>query len=756
MKISTMCIGTLGAFYNLKSSNWHNFKLTTYLCCMNTPCDILLITPPLLQLNTPYPATAYLKGFLSDKGYSVDHADLGIETFTELLASDSLEQLFGRLEVGKLKEKHLRQIYQQQASYIKLAPTVVHFLQGNNQELAHRIASRQYLPEAGRFKAMADIDWAFGAHGVQEKARHIATLFLEDLCSFIQETTSPNFELIRYAEKLSLYSPTFDHLLEELQAPADPVMAIMESLLLMKIEQANPSIIGFTVPFPGNLLAALRGCQLIKREFPNITTVIGGGYPTTELRNLSDIRIFEYTNYIILDDGLSAIHAIAERHIDKSDRVRPKSTWYLEDGQLNYTPEEKDDAVKFSQMPCPDFTGLPHNLYLSLLDGPNPMQQLWSNGKWNKIVLAHGCYWAQCTFCDTSLQYIGRFEPKTAIQIADEMEQVAAQTGSQGFHFVDEAAPPKLLKELSLEILRRGIAVSWWTNIRFETTFSPDLCRLMSAAGCIAVSGGLEVASERILKLINKGVTLGQAAQVTGNFSRAGIMVHAYLMYGFPTETLQETIDSLEIVRQLVQENHVQSGFWHRFAMTEHSPVGLNPEKFGTKRSTTCGQNPFANNEVPFSAKFDHNLDRIGEGLRKASYNYMIGLGFEVPLGKWFTDKVPNPTHPKNLIKTLSNSPLELIPTDHMKVVWLGGELFQEKEGEVVVVGTSGMSSIRCNPDQAKWLLDITKQITPSAIEPMTYKELKEHYVQHTNEPLEFLLYGKQGTVLRNSGLLIF
>ncbi len=723
---------------------------------MKRPCDILLVTPPLLQLNTPYPATAYLKGFLTDKGYSVDQTDLGIETFTELVASDSLEQLFSGIEPEKLKEKHHRQIYRLRADYIRLAPIVVEFLQGKNSELAHRIASRHYLPEAERFKAIADVEWAFGAHGVQEKAQHLATLFLEDLCTFIQETTSPHFELIRYAEKLSLYSPTFDHLLKELKAPADPVMEIMESLLLLKIEETNPTIVGFTVPFPGNLLAALRGCQLIKREFPNITTAIGGGYPTTELRSLSDTRIFDYADYIILDDGLSAIHSIAQRHINKTDSARPESTWYLEANQLTFIPESKDDAIKFGQLPCPDFSGLPHNLYLSLLDGPNPMQQLWSNGKWNKIVLAHGCYWAQCTFCDTSLPYIGRFEPKTAVQIVNEMEQVASQTGSRGFHFVDEAAPPRLLKELSLEILRRELAVTWWTNIRFESAYTPDLCRLMATAGCIAVSGGLEVASERILKLINKGVTLNQTAQVTGNFSREGIMVHAYLMYGFPTETLQETIDSLEVVRQLIVDNHIQSGFWHRFAMTEHSPIGINPEKFGAKRTTQCGENSFANNEIPFTSKFDYNLEMVGEGLRTATYNYMLGLGFDVPISKWFSGKVPPPAHPKNLIKTYSNSGMEQLPTEHMKVVWLGGEIVQEKEGEVIVVGKKGINTIRCNQTQADWLIELPRQLTLSAEIPLTYKELKENYSSRTGEPLELLLFGKQGAILRKAGLLIF
>lgn len=55
-------------------------------------------------------------------------------------------------------------------------------------------------------------------------------------------------------------------------------------------------------------------------------------------------------------------------------------------------------------------------------------------------------------------------------------------------------------------------------------------------------------------------------------------MVHAYLMYGFPTQTAQETIDSLEMVRQMFEQGIIQSGFWHQFAMTAHSPVGLDPK----------------------------------------------------------------------------------------------------------------------------------------------------------------------------------
>ena len=149
------------------------------------------------------------------------------------------------------------------------------------------------------------------------------------------------------------------------------------------------------------------------------------------------------------------------------------------------------------------------------------MHSLWSDGRWNKLTMAHGCYWGKCTFCDISLDYISLYEPIAATILVDRMEQLIAQTGEQGFHFVDEAAPPALMRAVALEILKRKLTVTWWTNIRFEKNFTQDLCHLLKASGCIAVSGGLEVASDRLLKLIDKGVTVEQVAQVTRSFTAA-------------------------------------------------------------------------------------------------------------------------------------------------------------------------------------------------------------------------------------------
>jgi len=296
----------------------------------------------------------------------------------------------------------------------------------------------------------------------------------------------------------------------------------------------------------------------------------------------------------------------------------------------------------------PTYEGLLLDCYLSLNEGLNPMHRLWSDGRWNKLTLAHGCYWKKCTFCDTSLDYISRYEPQGAKLIVDRIEKLICETGETGFHFVDEAAPPKVLIAMAEEIISRGIKITWWGNIRFEKSFTREVTELLARSGCVAVSGGLEVASDRLLKLMEKGVTVEQVARVTGAFSEAGILVHAYLMFGFPTQNLQETVDSLERVRQLFEAGCIQSAFWHRFSVTTHSPIGKNPRKYGIQLKEV--ESTFAKNDIEFFDPTGCNHDALYPGLKKAVYNYMLGLGLEEDVRAWFDFSVPKAKVSKKLI----------------------------------------------------------------------------------------------------------
>jgi hypothetical protein len=283
----------------------------------------------------------------------------------------------------------------------------------------------------------------------------------------------------------------------------------------------------------------------------------------------------------------------------------------------------------------PTYSGLPLGDYVSILEMLNPMHRLWSDGRWNKITIAHGCYWKKCSFCDVSLDYIGRYDKPATELVVARIRALIAETGQTGFHLVDEAAPPAGLRALARRLVDERLAISWWGNIRFEKTFTPELCALLAESGCVAVSGGLEVASDRLLSLMKKGVTVAQVARVARAFTDAGIMVHAYLMYGFPTETAQETVDALERVRQLFAAGCIQSAYWHRFAATAHSPIGLHPEQYGITLRPPA-KITFAHNDVEFDDPVGTDHDFLGYGLRAALYNYMHGVGLDADVRTWF------------------------------------------------------------------------------------------------------------------------
>jgi len=609
------------------------------------------------QLNTPYPSTAYLTGFLRSRNFHAEQVDLSIGLALQLLSVDGLQDIHRQID-SLARKQHTattRFFAKHFEIYRATIGPAIRFLQGRDPSLAHRIASRRYLPEGPRFAALnnyvvgeqsADsLDRAFGALGLQDRAKHIATLYLNDLGDVIRDAADARFEFVRYAESLAASQPTFDHLHDALNAPHSLVDATLHQLTVKALSQHEPTLVLISAPFPGNVYGALRIAQTIKRTEPAIVTVLGGGYCNTELRAMDEPRIFDYFDYVTLDAGERPLLALIE-HLQNKRPLNRLVRTYTRD--LHYVDHQEPD-IPFSEAGTPTYEGLPLNDYLSLLDMLNPMHRLWSDGRWNKLTVAHGCYWKKCSFCDVNLDYISRYDLASTDVLVERVAGLIRETGQTGFHFVDEAAPPKALKSLAHALLQRKLDISWWGNIRFEKSFNTDLCQLLADSGCIAVTGGLEVASDRLLQLMKKGVSVAQVARVTRAFSDAGILVHAYLMYGFPTQTAQDTVDALEYVRQLFAAGCIQSGFFHRFTCTVHSPVGKHPEAYGVTLQPPPYA-PFANNDINFTDPTGVDHDVFGVALAKALYNYMHGIGLDHDVRNWFDDEVPRSRVPKSFV----------------------------------------------------------------------------------------------------------
>ena len=522
------------------------------------PPDVVLITPPFVQLNAPYAATPALAGWLEANGVSVMQRDLSLE-----VALDAL-RVWG----------------------------------DDFTDEAIEILQNRHLPP---------------------EAKEEVTRYVDDLALRIRDEVDPDFGFSRYAEKLCAALPDFGALLKRLRrrSPVDRLLEARVDALLDELG-AHVPVFGVTCPFPGTLLGAFRIAAAIRRRLPEARIALGGGYVNTELRDMTDGRPRRFFDAILFDEGYGPL----------LDRL---VAW-------GAAPREAAgrEAPPFVK---PSYRGIDLSRYLDLPESANPMHRLWSTGRWLKVQLARGCYWHKCAFCDVNLEYVKCFRMPRAETVADALEALARETGEANFHFTDEAMPPALVAGLSREIVRRKFKCSWWGNVRFDAAFTPALARLMARAGCIAVSGGLECANDRLLKLMNKGITRKSARAALEAFASAGIMAHAYLMYAFPTETEREARGALAWVRDLFRAGLVQSAFFHRFALTVHSPVARDPAKFGIE--TPDWKRPpekprFALNEIPFREPGAPDWDRIGKALELALYNYVEGRGLSKPASFWF------------------------------------------------------------------------------------------------------------------------
>ena len=647
---------------------------------------ITLVLPPLTQLNTPYPSTAYLARALRREGLACQQRDLGIELVLRLFSEQGLGRVFDHIEaLEELPEPAWRALAQRRRHQAVVEP-VLAFLQGRDRSLAPRILDTPFLPGGPRLDR-ADIR-DFGRMGTQDAARHLASLYLFDLADLVTACVDEGFGLARYQHHLAVGAASLDGLLERMERTS-----LVDQLLDELGRSLEGPVVGLSVPFPGNLYGALRLGRALKAR--GIEVLMGGGYVNTELREVDDPRLFEWIDALTYDDGEGPLLAWMEHRAGGPDRRHRTLT---AEGRIERGPRPTETVF------IADYEGLQLSPYLQLVDTLNPAHRLWADGRWNKLTLAHGCYWKRCSFCDVSLDYIGRYEPARIRELVDRIEEVVQATGQRGFHLVDEAAPPRAMKGLALELLRRGLQITWWGNIRFERAFTPDLCRLLAQSGLVAVTGGLEVASDRLLEKMDKGVTVAQVTRAASAFRTEGVMVHAYLMYGFPTQTDQETLDAAEVVRQLFQAEVLSSAFWHRFVLTAHAPIARDPEAFGVRLDprSTRPELRFARNDLEHQDPTGGDHDRFDELLPRWLGRWMRGLDLD--------RAVEGSQVPEGWIEGL----LDWQGEDGRELVWLGDEPMLTDQGLLLTRGGE-RSMLRGPEEQLDWLYAVLEACEPGA-----------------------------------------
>ena len=653
---------------------------------------LLLINPPISEPSGPYPAICYLAGFLATIGVDADLADASLMLMLRLFSRSGLQalraEILDAVDFGAITgDDSVRAFLAQFEQYANTVETAIACLQGTDRGAVARANREGYFPHVTadsaewaasttrnmqKYEALLGalspaqrarvasmprpLQFAFGTLGETDEARYRASCVIGDVARVIRATIDPEFALDAYADRLPEDSPTFEPLRARLEGTPGLIDRLTDDIAGELWRSHHPGIVGITLPFPGSVYGALRLARAFKRLDPRVTIILGGGWVNTTLRDLTDPGIFDYADFITLDDGERPLQCVLELLDGRRTEDRLLRTFVRRDGCVVQRNGAAEGDVPFVDTGTPTYRGLPLDRYLTRRSVIH-MRPLFG-GRWNKLTLAHGCYWKKCTFCDTRLDYIGRYEPASLDVLMTRIRSLIAETGETGFHFVDEAMPPALMQRFAERLIADDVSISWRGNVRFDRMLE-SIAPLLARSGCIGISGGLEVPSDRLLALIEKGVSLEQAARVTHALARTGMHVHAYLIYGFPTETAQETIDALEYVRQLFEAGCVHSIAWHRFVLTKFSPIAASPERFSI-RILQPQLNPFNNYVLPYEEPGGIDHEQFTQGLDEATLMYMSGLGWDRPVESWFPQPVPKATLAPDFVTRILSRPAEI------------------------------------------------------------------------------------------------
>lgn len=671
----------------------------------------LLIQPPFVQLNAPYPAVHCLDRFLRDRGHETSVRDDSTGLYRRMMSRDSVRRILADAESAlKARPAPDPEAARQTARYLSYrdrwaewTEPLLRFLSGGDPALAFRLSRVPDDLPLGR-RAETFLEEREGLLKPEE-APALAVRILDDLGDLVAYALDPGFETVRYAERIASsraeYGPVSEaadsgYLMREFYRPW-----LREEFRAGAAGPA-PEYVLLTVPFPGCLAGAVAAAREARVAFgPEVRIALGGGYVSTELRRLRDPAIFSDVDFLCFDAGYGALASLIEgSEAERAGRPAPvpyRTARRGPKGEVEYCglpPEDDADPAPVLRTGCPDedrFAALEEEVLRSTFPdyrnadfgscvrapySDNPMHRIWSDAPWLKYQLAYGCYWHRCSFCDTRLDYVRHYLPSDVGALFDAARAARDRTGLSGIHFTDEALPLPGLMEFARRNRAAGRPFSFWGNVRFDRVWTADRCALLAASGLIAVSGGIEIATDRGLEMTGKGFTFPDLVRALAAFKRAGVLVHGYLIYGFPAQTPGDLVDSAEAVRQLFAAGLLDSAFWHRFVLTRHSELyarwraGQEPGLKPVDRGGT-----FATNDLEFRGS--ERWDPYDGPLESLLSDWMAGKGLDRPV-RPLVPGGPGPTlapdHVEALARTAAERPYEgeVLPA-RPRVHWLAG-----------------------------------------------------------------------------------
>jgi hypothetical protein len=497
-----------------------------------------------------------LTAFLRAQGVDVLPIDANLEAWDGLLAPVPLASVADRLERRLFDlDRRASLGHEEQVEYAALARA-----RGDSLAAPGGIArAKATLRDETRFfdadayaSAVATIDAALRAVSAAHHPLHL------DFTSYRTPFGLTSIDEIRRAS-----SPE-----------ADPFHAYVQESLIPRLRKERCDVVGLSVCFPGQLQPAYAFAIAIKQALPDVHLTCGGPGMTQMLVRLSGQRLARALgpfDSACVFEGERTLLALL-RALDEKRQLREIPNVVVRDRLLGARWLQGHGMEDLRTLPAPDFDGLPLESYFA------PRRVL-------PYDPTRGCYWGKCTFCHYGLAEVGTasYRERDPAVVVDHLRELSGRYGTRSFYFSQDSIAPKTLVKLSQAIVDAGLDVRWATDLKPEKYLTAERASVMRQAGAVACALGVESASPRVLRLIDKGAPPDVVSDVIGHLAAAGIAAEAMCFTDFPTETHAEAVETLDFLRSRRAE--VALYLVGEFGLTHGSLVAQDPALFDIRET---------------------------------------------------------------------------------------------------------------------------------------------------------------------------
>jgi len=535
----------------------------TRLCPYTLRVKLALIFPPACDPTAPYPAVAALAGFLRPQGIEVLPIDANLEGFLALLQREPLALLRDRIErrISRLQRRRALD-HQSQLEFLTLL----------------RVRGEAGAVPVGISTALDVLRTSERFYDPGQYADAVATVSAS--LRVIAAAHAPmQLDFTAYRTPFALTTP--DEIARDADRERDPFDSYLTRDLVPRLRRAGVDAIGVSVCFPGQLVPAYSFALKLKAAFPEAHLVAGGPAITQVLLRLQGRALAQALGAFdsaVVFEGEHTLLAVCRALADgpgSPQALRRIPNLVLRDPLLGARILPGPPAVDLRTLPAPDFDGLPLDRYLSphLLLPYDPTR---------------GCYWGRCAFCHYGLAATGtaRYRERAVNTVVEHMGALSLRHNTRFFYLSQDSVAPKMLCRLAEALAEAGLDLRWGTDLRPEPYLTRKRCQGLRRGGAVACSLGVESASPRVLRLIDKGIAPGRAATVVRNLARAGIAAEVMCFSDFPTETFTEAMATLGFIERHAQ--HIAAFIVGRFELTHGSRVASDPTRFGLREMWTA------------------------------------------------------------------------------------------------------------------------------------------------------------------------